>query len=67
MIKLDTLNFENQSLLFVQEFQGRKNAAEIRGLMVREKSPQIQFQRSTPTLSVILSNKTPASGEETGF
>lgn len=64
MIELDGLDFQSPSFPFSQEFLGKENAAEVRGLGVGRRSPQIQFQ-SSPSMHVISSNKTLASGEET--
>lgn len=65
MIELDGLDFQSPSFLFSQEFLGKKNAAEVRGLG-EGRSSQIQFQ-SSPSMHAIPSNKTLASGEETGL
>lgn len=46
MIELDGLDFQSPSFPFSQEFLEKKNAAEVRGLGVGRRSPQIQFQSS---------------------
>lgn len=46
MIELDGPDFQSPSFPFSQEFLEKKNAAEVRGLGVGRRSPQIQFQSS---------------------
>lgn len=49
IIKLDRLVFKVNHSHFCKHSQERRNAAEVRGLRVRGKCPQIQFQTPTPT------------------
>lgn len=46
MIELGSLDFQSQTFPPSQEFLGKKNASQVRGLGVRSGSPQIQFPSS---------------------